>query len=83
MSSLRHKPAFLDRVWREDRIAQGKQPNGYIKKIFWAEEEVLIKYLDDKIDVDTMTFDELYGNWNSRYQLYFIHDEERETEFGY
>lgn len=78
MSSLNHKPSFLDRVWVESRIAEDKQPNGYIKKVFWSEEEVLIKYLDDKVSLDTMTFDELHGKWNSRYKIYFIHDEEKE-----
>lgn len=79
MSSFSHRPSFLDRVWTERRISEGKQPNGYIKRVFWSEEEVLVKYLDDKISLDTMTFDELWGNWNSRYKLYFIHDEDREV----
>lgn len=79
MSSLTHKPSFLDRVWVERRFTQNdppKQPNGYIKRVFWSEEEVLVKYLDDKNSLDTFTFDDLYGNWNSRYKLYFIHDDD-------
>lgn len=80
MSSIRHKPTFLDRVWVERRFTQqGKQPNGYIKKVFWVDEEVLVWYLVDigePREFDTFTFDELYGNWNSRYKLYFIHDDD-------
>ena len=54
-----HEPRLGEKVWREERLDFGKQPNGYIFAVIYEGQEVLVRYHDHSGDIDTFSFEEL------------------------
>lgn len=44
------RPAILDKVYNEGRLAAGRQPNGYIKQVHWYDNDectVFVQYYEN------------------------------------
>jgi hypothetical protein len=65
----RNPPKRFEAVWVEGR----RQPNGYILRIDYKEQEVIVRFHDTK-ETDSFTFDELEGNWHNGFQQWLIHN---------
>lgn len=69
-----HKPEPKDKVYSEARKAQGKQPNGEIVRTF--PEDVLVCWLSEPTEYQTISMDALDGTWNVNFPNTFYMLEE-------
>lgn len=69
--SNKHKdrPAVPDKVYNEGRLAVGRQPNGYIKSVYWVDNEectVFVQYYENNVyprELVAHSSDELEDCW--------------------
>lgn len=69
-------------VWVEERIAKGKQPNGYIQDIRWRDHEIAVYFHEPEHDCNfrqlkggdcqVFTFDMFEGNFTEKFGDFWL-----------
>lgn len=69
--SRQHKPQRGDKVNDQARHAEGKQANGFIQRITYADgpDEIIVKFDDD---IETYDYEDFRYRWTDNYGGVFV-----------